>query len=182
MDCSPWNSPGQNTGVRSLSLLQGIFPTQGSNPGLPHCIQILYQLSCKALKSLSSTLIRKHQFFCSQPFLVKLSHQYMTTGKTVALTGWTFVNKAMSLLFNVLSRRVIAFFPRSKRLWISRLQSPSLVIWEPKKRKSVIASIFFPFYLLWSDAIILVFECWVLSQLFHCPLSPSSRGCLVPLH
>ena len=81
-----------------------------------NCRQILYQLSCKALKSLSSTLIRKHQFFCSQPFLVKLSHQYMTTGKTVALTGWTFVNKAMSLLFNVLSRRVIAFFPRSKRL------------------------------------------------------------------
>ena len=47
MDCSPWNSPGQNTGVGSLSLLQGIFPTQGSNPGLPHCRQILYQLSCK---------------------------------------------------------------------------------------------------------------------------------------
>ena len=47
MDCSPWNSPGKNTGVHSLSLLQGIFPTQGSNPGLPHCRRILYQLSCQ---------------------------------------------------------------------------------------------------------------------------------------
>ena len=73
-------------------------------------------------------------------FMVQLSHPYMTTGKTVALTIWTFVSKVMSLLFNTLSRFVIAFFPRSKHLWISWLQSPSAVILEPKKIKSVAVS------------------------------------------
>ena len=61
----------------------------------------------------------------------------MTTGKTIALTRWTFVSKVMSLLFNMLSRLVIAFLARSKRLLISRLKSPSAVILEPKKIKSV---------------------------------------------
>ena len=65
-------------------------------------------------------------------FIVQLSHPYMTTGKTVALTGWTFVGKVMSLLFNMLSRLVIAFLPRGKSLLISWLQSPSAVILEPK--------------------------------------------------
>ena len=69
-----------------------------------------------------------------------LSHPNMTTGKTVALTRWTFVGKVTSLLFNMLSRFVIAFLPRSKRLLISRLQSPSAVILEPKKIKSVSVS------------------------------------------
>ena len=66
----------------------------------------------------------------------------MTTGKTIALTRWTFFGKVMSLLFNMLSRFVIAFLPRSKHLLISWLQSPSAVIWEPKKIKSVTASTF----------------------------------------
>ena len=66
-------------------------------------------------------------------FIVQLSHPYMTTGKTIALTRWTFVGKVMSLLFNMLSRLVMTFLPRSKRLLISRLQSPSAVILEPKK-------------------------------------------------
>ena len=66
-------------------------------------------------------------------FIVLLSHPYMTTGKTIALMRWTFVNKVMSLLFNMLSRFVITFLPRSKRLLISWLQSPSAVILEPKK-------------------------------------------------
>ena len=66
-------------------------------------------------------------------FIVQLSHPYMTTGKTIALTRWTFVDKVMSLLFNMLSRLVIAFLPRSKRLLISWLQSPSAVILEPPK-------------------------------------------------
>ena len=66
-------------------------------------------------------------------FIVQLSHPYMTTGKTIALTRWTFVGKEMSLLYNMLSRLVITFFPRSKRLLISWLQSPSAVILEPKK-------------------------------------------------
>ena len=70
-------------------------------------------------------------------FIVQLSHPYMTTGKTIALTRWTFVGKVMSLLFNILSRLVIAFLPRSTRLLISWLQSPSAVILEPKKIKSV---------------------------------------------
>ena len=71
-------------------------------------------------------------------FIVQLSHPYMTTGKIIALTRWTFVGKLMSLLFYLLSKLVIAFLPRSKRLLISWLQSPSVVILEPPKIKSVI--------------------------------------------
>ena len=70
---------------------------------------------------------------CSAFFIVQLSHPYMTTGKTIALTGRTFVGKVMSLLFNILSRLVITLLPRSKRLLISWLQSPSAVILEPRK-------------------------------------------------
>ena len=72
---------------------------------------------------------------CSAFFIVQLSHPYKTTGKTIALTRWTFVNKVTSLLFNMLSRLVIAFLSRSKRLLISWLQSPPAVILEPKKIK-----------------------------------------------
>ena len=72
--------------------------------------------------------------------MVQFLHPYMTTGKTIALTRQTFVAKVMSLLFNVLSRFVIAFLPRSKRLLISWLQSPFAVILEPKKIKSVTVS------------------------------------------
>ena len=70
---------------------------------------------------------------CSAFLIVQLSHPYMTTGKTIALTRWTFVGKVMSLLFNILSRLVITFLPRSKRLLISWLLSPSAVILEPPK-------------------------------------------------
>ena len=77
-------------------------------------------------------------------FTVQLSHPYMTTGKTIALTIQTFVGKVMSLLFNRLSRLVIAFLPRSKRLSISWLQSPSAVILKPKKMKSFTVSIASP--------------------------------------
>ena len=72
---------------------------------------------------------------CSAFFTVQLSYPYMTTGKTIALTRWTFVDKVMSLLLNMLSRLVITFLPRSKRLLISWLQSPSAVILEPPKNK-----------------------------------------------
>ena len=97
----------------------------------------------------SSTTIWKHQFFTTQPSLWFNSHiRTWLLGKkkkqTIALTIWTFVGKLMSLLFNTLSRFVIAFLPRSKRLLISWLQSPSAVILEPKKRKSVTASTFNP--------------------------------------
>ena len=73
---------------------------------------------------------------CSAFFLLQLSHPYMATGKTIALTRWTFVDKVMSLLFNMLSRLVITFLPRSKHLLISWLQSTSAVILEPPKIKS----------------------------------------------
>ena len=72
---------------------------------------------------------------CSAFFIVQLSHPYMTTGKTIALIRWTFVGKVMSLRFNMLSRLVITFLPRSKRLLISWLQSPSVVILEPPQNK-----------------------------------------------
>ena len=73
--------------------------------------------------------------WCSAFFIVQLSYPYMTTGKTIALTRWTFVGKVMSLLFNMLSRLAIAFLPRNKCLLISWLQSPSAVILETKKNK-----------------------------------------------
>ena len=75
-------------------------------------------------------------------FIVQLSHPYMTTGKTIALTRWTFIGKVMSLPFNMLSRLVITFLPKSKRLLISWLRSPSAVILEPPKIKSVTDPLF----------------------------------------
>ena len=81
-------------------------------------------LQPKGLSRAFNTTAQKHQFFCAQLSLdVQLSHPYMTTGKTIALTRWTFVGKVMSLLLNLLSRLVITFLPRSKRLLISWLQS-----------------------------------------------------------
>ena len=87
---------------------------------------------------------------CSAFFTVQLSHPYMTTGKTIALTRRTFVGKVMSLLFNMLSSLVIDFLPRSKRLLISWLQSLSTVVLKPKKRKCHCFH-FFSFYLPWSN-------------------------------
>ena len=94
---------------------------------------------------------------CSAFLIVQLSHPYMTTGKTIALTRWTFVGKVMSLLYNVLSRLVIAFLPRSKRLLISWLQSPSAVILEPPKIKSTTVSPSICHEVMGLDAMILVF-------------------------
>ena len=91
--------------------------------------------------------------------MVQLSHPYMTTGRTIVLTKWTFIGKLMSPLFNLLSRLIIAFLPRSKHLLISWLQSPSSVILEPKK-KSLTVSILSPSIcheVLGPDAMILVF-------------------------
>ena len=92
--------------------------------------------------------------------MVQLSHPYMTTRKTIASTRRTFVGKVMSLLLNMLSRLVVAFLPRSKRLLISWLQSPSAVILEPPKIKSVTVSIVSPSVcheVMGPDAMILVF-------------------------
>ena len=91
-------------------------------------------------------------------FIVQLSHPYMATGKTIALTRQTFVGKVMSLLFNMLSRLVMIFLPRSKRLLISWLQSPSAVILEPRKIKSATISTVSIFHeVIGLDAMILVF-------------------------
>ena len=97
---------------------------------------------------------------CSAFFIVQISHPYMTTRKTIALTGWTFVDKVMSLLFNMLSRLVITFLPRSKCLLISWVQSPSAVILEPTKIKSATVSNVSPSVcheVVGPDAMILVF-------------------------
>ena len=110
-------------------------------------------------------------------FIIQLSHPYMITGKTIALTRWTFVDKVMSVIFNMLSRLVITFLLRSKRLLISWLQSPSAVILEPRKIKSATVSTVSPSIsheVMGPDAMILVF--WMLSfkttffaLLFHFP-------------
>ena len=107
----------------------------------------------------SSTTVQKHQFFS-----INFQHPYMTTGKTIALTRWTFDGEVMSLLFNILSRLVITFLPRSKSLLISWLQSPSVVILEPPKIKSVTVSTVYPSIcheVMGPDAMTFIF--WMLS-------------------
>ena len=109
---------------------------------------ISFRIDCLDLLAVQWTpksLLQHHSskasiLWCSAFFTVQLSHPYMTTGKTIALTRWTFVDKVMSLLFNMLFRLVIIFLPRSKRLLISWLQSPSAVILEPRKTKSATVS------------------------------------------
>ena len=115
--------------------------------------------------------------------MVQLTHAYI--GKMISVTIWTIVGKVMSLLFNTLSRFVIALLPRRKYILISWLQSSSAVILEPKKIKSVTVSTF-PLSIchevMGPDVIILVFKCWVLSQLLYSLLFPSPSSYLVPLH
>ena len=129
-----------------------LFPSGGQSIGtsasasiLPMNIQSWFPLGLTGLISLqskgfsrvfSNTTVRKHQFFSTQPSLWSNSHPHMTTRKTITLNRWTFSGNIMSLLFNMLSRLVIAFLPRSKCLLISWLQSPSAVILEPTKIKS----------------------------------------------
>ena len=130
-------SGGQSIGVSAST---SVFPM---NPGL-----ISFRMDWLDLLAVQGTfksLIQHHSskasiLRCSAFFIVQLSHPYMTTGKTIALTRWTFVDKVMSLLFNMLSRLVITFLPRSKHLLISWLQSPSAVILEPPKIKSATVS------------------------------------------
>ena len=123
----------------------------------------------------SNTTVQKHQSFGTQLSLWSNSHIHTWLGKTIALTRWTLVGKLMALSFNMLSRLVIAFLPKNKRLLISWLQSPSAVILEPKKIKSVTVSHLFA--MKWWDRMPWSHfsECSVLSQLFHSPLSLSSR-------
>ena len=140
MDC---NLPGSSLhGMFQARVLKWVaisfsrdLPNPGVEPRSP-------ALQADALPSEPSHHSSKASIlWCSAFFIVQLSHTCITTGKTIALTRWTFVGNVMSLLFNMLSRLVITFLPRSKRLFISWLQSPSAEILEPPKIKSVTISI-----------------------------------------
>ena len=124
---------GQSIGVSASASVLSMNTQDWSPLGWTNWIS----LQSKGLSRVfSNTTVQKHQFFGTQrSSQSQLSHPYMTTGKTIALTGLTFVGKVMSLLFNILSRLVITFLPRSKFLLISWLQSPSAVILEPPKIK-----------------------------------------------
>ena len=156
-------SGGQNIGVSASA---SVLP-MNSQDWFPLVWQFdLFEVQ-RILKSLLQHYSSKASILlCSAFFMVQFSHPYMTTGKTIALTRQTFASKAMSLLFSMLSRFVITFLPRSKHLLISWLQSPSAVILEPRKIKSDTVSTVSPSIcheVMGPDAMIFVFECWVLS-------------------
>ena len=148
-------SGGQSTGVSaSTSVLP--MNTQGLislRMGWLDLLAVQGTLKSFLQHHSSKSSILQHSAF----FIVQLSHPYMTTGKTIVLTRWTFVDKVMSLLFNMLSRVVITFLPRSKHLLISWLQSPSAVILEPKKIKSDTVSPSISHEVMEQDAMIFVF-------------------------
>ena len=123
-----FTSGGQSIGVSAST---SVLPMNTQDWSLGWTGWISFQ-SKELSRVFSNITIQKHQFFSTQ---LSLSHPYMTTGKTIALTRWTFVDKVMSLLFNVLSRLVITFLPKSKHLLISWLQSPSAVIFGAQKNK-----------------------------------------------
>ena len=134
-------SGGQSIGVFSFNI----------NPSNEHPTLIFRMdwLDLLAVQGILKSLLQHHSskasiLWCSAFFIVQLSPPYMTTGNTTALTRWTFVDQVMSLLFNMLSRLVINFLPRSKRLLISWLQSLSAVILEPPKIKSDTVSTVYP--------------------------------------
>uniref|UniRef100_A0AC11E3N6 Uncharacterized protein n=1 Tax=Ovis aries TaxID=9940 RepID=A0AC11E3N6_SHEEP len=119
-------------------------------------------LDLLAVQGTLKSLLQHHSskasiLWCSAFFTVQLSHPYTTTGKTIALTRWTFVGKVMSLLFNMLSRLVITFLTKSKRFLISWLQSPSAVSLEPQKIKSDTVSPSISHEVMGPDAMIFVF-------------------------
>ena len=136
-------SGGQSTGVSASASVLPMNTQDWSPLGWAGWISLQSKGLLQHHSSKASIL--QHSAF----FIVQLSHLYMATGKTIALPRWTFVGKLMSLLFNMLSRLVIAFLPRSKRFLVSRLQSPPAVILELKK----VVCHCFPIYLPWSDGI-----------------------------
>ena len=190
----PAPNPSQHQGLPVSQLFTWDGQTIGSfsfsiSPSNEHSGLISFRMDWwdlltvqETLKSLlqhhsSKASILRHSAF----FIAQISHPYMATGKTIALTRWTFFWKVMSLLFNMLSRLVITFLPRSKRLLISWLQSPSAVILEPQKISGKLVSTVSPSIsheVMGPDAMILVF--WMLS--FKPTLSLSSRDFLVLLH
>ena len=138
--------PNWNSALSNNSPFSSALAVQGTLKGL------LQHHSSKAS-------ILQHSAF----FIIQLSHPYLTTGKTIALTRWTFVGKVMSLLFNMLSRLVIAFLSRSKNLLISWLQSPYVVILDPPKIKSLTVSIVSRSSMKWWDQMPWWFVFWMLS-------------------
>ena len=146
-----------------------LFASGGQSTGLSASTSVLPMntqdwFDLLAVQRTLKSLLQQHSskasiLWLSAFFIVQISHPYRTPGKTIPLTRWTFVGKVMSLLFNMLSRLVIAFLPKSKRLLISWLQSPSSVILEAKKIKSVTVSIVSPsvcLEVMGLDAMILV--------------------------
>ena len=200
---SQWCHPAISSSVTRFSICLQSFPASGSfqmsqlfasggqSIGVSASISVLpvniqdwfplgwtswISLQSKGLSSSKSSILQ-----CSAFFIVQLSHPYVTTGKTITLTGWTFVGKVMSLHFDMLSRLVITFLPRSKHLLISLLTICS----DFRAPPNIVCHCFhcFPIYLPWNDGTrcheSLFSECWALSQLFHSPLSLSSRSSLV---
>ena len=146
---SRWCHPTISSSVIPFSSCPQSFPTSGSFQRSHLFASGGQSIRVATLKSLLQHRSSKASILqCSAFCIVQLSHPYMTTGKAIALTRWTFVGKVMSLFFNMLSRLVITFLPRSKCLLISRLQSPTAVILEPPKNKVYHC---FPIYLPWSD-------------------------------
>ena len=142
---------------------------------------------CAAVHGILKSFLQHHSskaaiLWCSAFFTVQLSHPYMTTGKTIALTRQNFVGKVMSLLFNMLVWLVTTFLPRSKCLLISWLQSSSAVILEPRKIKSATVSPSIFHEVMGPDAMIFIFSMLSFKPTFNSPLSFSSRAFLVPLH
>ena len=208
---SQWCHPPISSSVVPFSSCLQSFPASGSFPISLHqvakVLELLFSISLSneysglisfgmdwldllAFQRTLKSLLQHHSskaliLQCSVFLIVQLSHPYTTTGKIIALTRRTFISKVMSLLFNMLSKLVIAFLSRSKCLLMSWLQSPSAVILEPLFIYKVSQCFHcFPIYVPWSDGTRchdLSFLNWVLSQLFHSPLSLSSRGSLVLL-
>ena len=196
----PFSSHLQSLPVSGSFLRSHVFAWGGQSTGvsasasvLPMNTQDSFRMDWLDLLEVWGTLkslLHHHSskasiFLCSAFFTVQFSHPYMTTGKTIALTRWTLIDKVVSLLFNMLSRLVITFLPRSKCLLISWLQSPSAVILEPRKKSQPLFPLFpHVFAMKWWDQMPWSYfsECWALSQLSHSPLSLSSWRFLVPLH
>ena len=133
--------------IRSPKYWSFSFNISPSNEYLGLIFFRMEWLDLLAVQGTLKNLLQYHSskasiLWCSAYFIVQPSHPYMTTGKTIALTRWTFVGKGMSLLLNKLSRLVITFLPRSKCLLISWLQSPSAVILEPRKIKLLLFPLF----------------------------------------
>ena len=190
---SQWCHPAISSSVIPFSSCLQSFPASGSfqtsqplcirwpkywsfsftiSPSNEYSVLISFRrdwLGLLAVQGTLKSLLQHHSskasiLQCSAFFIAQLSHPYMTTGKTIALTRWTFAGKVMSLLFNMLSRLVITFLPRSKCLLISWLQSPSAVILEPPKVKSDTVSTVSPSIsheVMGPDTVIFVF--WMLS-------------------